>query len=334
MLKMKYLFENFALAKQALQNYRHDTERLDETLSWFRISANAVYPFFRDGALCFLRLAPAEEKNFQDIQGEIEFIHYLRSCGYPAMEPIPGEDGAYCNVLDTRWGKYYASAFRRVPGKPLEDVKMDGAVLREYGAALGTLHNLSQQFVPAVIKQSYSDALAWLQAAFDKEVVPEFMRRELEAVSGQLNALPRTAENFGLVHYDFEPDNVFWDAANQRCSVIDFDDGMYHWYALDVEQVFDSLGEFFQADALKQAKEQFLEGYRAHRAFTEEMEQTLPLMRRFINLYSYARLLHCLSESVEEKPKWMEQLEKRLRGKLNSIESTVASGRAEEGGVV
>ena len=119
MLKLKYMFENFELAKQTLQNYEYDTDRLDEALSWFRISANAVYPFFCGGELCFLRLAPAEEKNFHDIQGEIEFIRYLRSCGYPAMEPIPARDGTYCFSMDTPWGRYYACAFRRVQGNQL-----------------------------------------------------------------------------------------------------------------------------------------------------------------------------------------------------------------------
>ena len=152
MLKLKYMFENFELAKQTLQNYEYDTDRLDEALSWFRISANAVYPFFCSGELCFLRLAPAEEKNFHDIQGEIEFIQHLCACGYPAMEPIPAKNGTYCLSLDTPWGRYYACAFRRVSGKPLENTEMDDAVLYEYGAALGRLHSLSQSFTPSVRK--------------------------------------------------------------------------------------------------------------------------------------------------------------------------------------
>ena len=321
MLKLKYMFENFELAKYVLQNYEHDTDRLDEALSWFRISANAVYPFFCSGELCFLRLAPAEEKNFHDIQGEIEFIRYLRACGYPAMEPIPAKNGTYCLSLDTPWGRYYACAFRRVSGKALENVEMDDAVLYEYGTALGWLHCLSQSFTPSIRKCAYADVLEVMQDEFSAEDVPESVRQELDTVSGLLNALPRTRENYGLVHYDFEPDNIYWDAKTHQCSVIDFDDGMYHWFALDVEQVFDCLTEFFEGNELQKAKEQFLKGYRTHHVFTEEMEASMPLMRRFIDLYSYARLRHCLSEPVSAKPEWMMHLEKRLRSKMRYLES-------------
>ena len=200
---------------------------------------------------------------------------------------------------------------------------MDDAVLYEYGAALGRLHSLSQSFTPSVRKSSYADVLEVMHDEFAAGDVPESVRQELTAVSNLLNSLPRTEDNFGLVHYDFEPDNVFWDAQNQQCSVIDFDDGMYHWFALDVEQVFDCLTEFFEGDALQKAKEQFLKGYRTQHAFTEEMEMSMPLMRRFINLYSYARLRHCLSEPVSEKPEWMMRLETRLRSKLHYLESTM-----------
>lgn len=62
MLKLKYLFENYNLAKEALKNWEHDTDTLDEMLSQFRISSNAIYPFCQGGKVCFLRLAPTEEK--------------------------------------------------------------------------------------------------------------------------------------------------------------------------------------------------------------------------------------------------------------------------------
>ena len=60
MLKLKYLFENYDLAKEALKNWEHDADTLDYMLSKFRISSNAIYPFYKNGEVCFLRLAPVE----------------------------------------------------------------------------------------------------------------------------------------------------------------------------------------------------------------------------------------------------------------------------------
>ena len=64
MLKLKYLFENYKLARKCIELYDYDKESADEILSYFRISSNAIYPF-RSGInadkICFLRLSPAEE---------------------------------------------------------------------------------------------------------------------------------------------------------------------------------------------------------------------------------------------------------------------------------
>lgn len=44
-----------------------------------------------------------------------------------------------------------------------------------------------------------------------------------------------------MIHYDFEFDNVFYDDESTTCNIIDFDDAMYHWYAMDIELTLDSL---------------------------------------------------------------------------------------------
>lgn len=71
MLKLEYLFENYELAREALALWEHDEENLEEMLGYFRISSNAVYPFTREGRVCFLRLAPVGEKAETGCQGRV-----------------------------------------------------------------------------------------------------------------------------------------------------------------------------------------------------------------------------------------------------------------------
>lgn len=309
MLKLKYLEENFDLARHALAIWRHDEDTLVERMKWFRISSNAVYPFDRDGRLCFLRMAPAEEKESLELLGEIDFLEYLNRCGYPAMRPIPAENGERLLLLDTPWGVWYASVFEGVPGCPLEDLPMTAQLAEAYGGALGRLHELSMRYHSPVKRRSEREVLSWTRQTLGRYAAPAQLLERADEVAQQLAALPRMRTQYGLIHYDFEPDNVFWDG--ERFSVIDFEDGMLHFYAADVAQALDELPEAYH--------KAFLQGYRAVCPDVYTAVGDLQLMRHFRDLYSCARLLHCLSEKPVPEPNWMPQLTSRLEQRLHEL---------------
>lgn len=310
MLPLHYLFENYDLARLALQRWPHDEASLEDTLQYFRISSNAVYPYLCHGKLCFLRLSPAAEKRESDLRGEIAQILYLRAQGYPAMQPLPAHNGELLLKLDTPWGEWYASCFGGVPGKPMEDTEHTPEVLHAYGAALGKLHALSRG--KDFGKQTYLDVLERMRTLLDEHNAPQSALGELQAVEEALARLPKTDDTFGPVHYDFEPDNVFYEEETGICHAIDFEDGMMHFYALDVEQALAELPEEEHAD--------FLEGYRTQFPYTDKTDALRPLMRRFCDLYAYARLVHALAEIPAEQPEWMRGLILRLGERLAEIE--------------
>lgn len=312
MLKLKYLFENYDLAKEALENWEHDNDTLDKMLSQFRISSNAIYPFCQNGEVCFLRLSPFDEKLDKNVFGEMEFINYLLERGYPALKPVSTRTGDKCLRLDTRWGQFYATAFSRVDGIPIEETEMSNEIMFAYGKALGKLHTLSSEFHPRTKKWTHSEVLDWIASVLSEYNAPDYVVSELITIKSELDELPVNHNNYGLVHYDFEPDNVFYDKEKKTCSVIDFDDGMYHWFVLDIEQVFDSLGNELSGESLQSARSEFIRGYQEEHLYTQEMEQSRPLMRRFIHLYGYAQLIRCVTEKFADEPEWLIELRKKL----------------------
>ena len=62
----------------------------------------------------------------------------------------------------------------------------------------------------------------------------------------ELESLPLSSSDYGVIHYDFEPDNVFYDEKDGTFSVIDFDDAICCWYALDVVRALDALDEVIE----------------------------------------------------------------------------------------
>lgn len=320
MLKLRYLFEDFELAKRALENWAHDTASLDGLLRQFRISSNAIYPFACGGNTCFLRLSPAGEKLRDNLAGELEYIMYLQAHGYAALCPVPAQNGKYLTTVSKDSTEYYACAFRKVPGIPIEDTDYSEEIMLAYGNALAQLHNLSSAFSPKTKKWAHDEVFVWIKQTLTEYHAPESALRELETLMHEFSALPMRQDNYGLVHYDFEPDNVFYDPGSKKCSVIDFDDSMYHWYALDLEQVFDCLKQELGADALPSAKDSFLRGYTKLRPYTQEMEDSLVLMRRFIDLYGYARLIRCVSEHFRTEPEWLIKLRLKLNRTIEQRE--------------
>lgn len=259
MLKLKYLYENYDLAKSALENWEYDTDTLNDCLQHFRISSNAVYLFRWRGNKRFLRLSPVSEKIENNLKGELDFLCYLQKKNYSAVVPVASKSGDLVITLDSNWGKYYASVFKGVDGIPIEDTDCTDRILFAYGKALGQFHVLSREYSPETRKWTYQDVLSWVVNIPEKYHAPGKMLTELEEVRQALNVLPQAGDSFGLVHYDFEPDNVFWDEDKQCCIAIDFEDSMYHFFLVDLEQALDALLENIPTDRQICAKK-FLAG--------------------------------------------------------------------------
>ena len=99
---------------------------------------------------------------------------------------------------------------------------------------------------------------------------------------------------------------------------------MYHFFLVDVEQALDALLENIPADRQATAKNTFLRGYQSAKTLEPDYAEKLKLMRRFCNLYSYARLIRCVAEEYSDEPDWMVSLRKKLHWKIELLESGIA----------
>lgn len=322
MLKLKYLFNNKDLAHMVLSNWENDNVDSD-LLNYYRISSNAVYWCKNEGETFFLRFAPAEEKNKEKILAELEFLSYLRGNGYPAVDTILSKAGNELEVVDTPWGTFYAVAFKKVLGKQIAEMPLTKDIIFGLGKALGKLHKLSSEFSPVNNKRNdWKEIADWMEDVLSTFPDETAAKSELAILRSYLSKLPTTKENFGLIHYDFEPDNVFYNEITKSYNPIDFDDAMYHWYALDIEQSLDSLKEDILKEQVEPSVKEFIKGYRSEYAISNEMLKLLPIFRRYANLYGYVRILHSVEEKWNNEPDWMINLRIKLENLLNKGKDT------------
>ncbi len=307
MMKLKHLIENEALAQLLIESWE---VAKGEAPKFFRSSANAVYILTVNNAVYFLRITPLEENAPCNIAAELDYLDYLRKQGYPAVHSVPAKNGAPFITADTPFGTYSMVVFEKAAGKPMEQIPYEASVYNGYGQALGHLHRLSQRYEPQdPIRPNWQARLDFCGDVANRCGGDTLMLQEIQLLQDAFSTLPKTKENYGLVHYDFELDNVFYDEVTQVFMPIDFDDSMYHWYGLDVVQVIDCLrAELPQAER-EAAVKSFLEGYETQMPFDSD---NLALFRRFVGLYGYARCLHAIFDTVPNEPKWMPGLRAHL----------------------
>ena len=120
--------------------------------------------------------------------------------------------------------------------------------------------------------------------------------RELEAVERALTDLP-AGESFGMIHYDFELDNICWDGLTP--AILDFDDCGPHWFAADIafalRDLFEDRGS--RVNLEDERFQAFLRSYRAQRSIDQDALRLIPLFLRWHNLVGFARIAYSIFDT-------------------------------------
>ena len=308
MMQLKHLGHDPDLAAAILSQWDYDRDQAG-LLERFRISANAVYPFEQDGVRHFLRFAPAEEKSAPQIAAELDYLGYLRERGFAANQAVPSRAGRELEVVDTPAGPYCAVVFAGVGGRQLNPPTMREDCFAGWGWLLGKLHSLSAEYEPGGDRRiDWRDQLAWAEDQL-RSREDDAARAEAATLRERLSDLPADGDNFGLIHYDFEPDSVFWDPEARRHSVIDFDDSIYHWYALDINNALNSVDGVTPAQ-----REAFIRGYRSAKSLDGGALAAMPLLDRYAKLVRFARIKRSLRGApAGPEPAWLPERRDRLQ---------------------
>jgi len=327
MLKLKYLFDNRDLVLMLLENWEYDENAL-EMLDYYRISASAIYPYKNNGETFFLRFAPYDEKLESEIYEEIKFIQFLHKKGLDVLEPILSKSGKYLLNKSTPWGNYLVCAFKRVAGDRLDGFGSDGIeysdeLITGYGKALGKLHKYSSQY-EKVTKKTCFEMFNKMEYYINNKInsKKEILSKEIVEIKDYFKIIPQNSSNFGLIHGDFELDNVFITKETKKYSVIDFGSSMYHWYAMDIEITLNSLKEEIPQNDFEKMKALFINGYKEEYPLNENELTLFPIFRRFENMRKYIGLNETLEEKWDNEPLWMIELRDHLNKHIEKLENS------------
>ncbi|WP_046226130.1 phosphotransferase enzyme family protein [Paenibacillus dauci] len=297
-----------AIAQELIQHWEHD----ESSLLFWRASSNFVYAFEHKQTRYFLRFSSDQEHSIRQITAELEYMEYLLSHNYPCVAPVRSVHGRYVETLAHNGGTYFAVVFQAAAGAALDE-DITEMQCEDWGRSLATLHQLAMSYQPdQVTRWSWQDILQNIDTVLQAHPDEKEAVEELRILTAQLHSLPISSNNFGLIHYDFQLDNLFYQEERRLFTVIDFDDAFYSWYVQDLVTALDDfLDDDMNLDH-SQVKS-FLQEYRLVRPLSDEDMRALPYLQRFMKLYQFSKLLWSLEGSdIVDAPEWLEDLKIKL----------------------
>ncbi|MDE3228931.1 MAG: phosphotransferase [Chloroflexota bacterium] len=294
------------IAERVLERWEHDPG----AARFYRSSANFVYTFLKDDERHFLRFGEQDERSEAAISAEVALLRWLDSQGVDVAAPVASRQGRWVETVATNLGIFHAVVFPQLRGIEMEIENLSAGQFEEWGTSLGWLHTTIRQWHDPQMsaRPLWSDYLALARGvgAHDARVQAEY-----EYLARWLAALPQTEETYGLIHGDFELDNLFW--RDDSIVMLDFDDCMRCWYVADIAF---ALRDLFAAgvDLGDPSLRAFLHGYARHAALDEERVAQLPTWLRVVNLIMDAKLTRAMDLTPNpDQPEWMNALLVKLR---------------------
>lgn len=301
---------NSTLIESILNRWGYDRE----TVSFIRASNNFVFKFSQAGKSSILRLTYVEQTTRNKIEAELDFLKYLYNNNVYANVSLKSLAGQEVEVCHTPVGSFYAVVFNYFEGRSYDIDELEERQFELWGEALGSLHQLSAR-CSGIQRASCFDRLAKSKNLLrEQEYVAH---KELLTLTRWLETLQKTAKNYGLIHFDFELDNLIWDG--NRIQVVDFDSSIFSWYVADVAFALRDLFEG-HCDLTNKYFVSFIEGYRRKMDVSQQDLNEIPMFLRLHNLETFIRLQEVMDlekNTLHENPQWIIDLTNKLERKVN-----------------
>jgi amicoumacin kinase len=195
-----------------------------------------------DGDTMILRISHSTRRTVDYTLGEVELVRYLAAAGLPVAPPILSESGQFVERIDDRDPSHYfvVTAFERADGivfddaPPLKERYWKPPLFRDLGRLFARLHNRAQTYKLSSPRFKRQEWYEYDVVDLDRFAPPEerLVRERTARIIERLKELPRTPEDYGLIHADLHPHNFCF--ADGKITAFDFDNCEYAWFVKDI----------------------------------------------------------------------------------------------------
>lgn len=239
-----------------------------------------------------LRVSYQNDRGEEEYLSELEFVRYLRDNGASVADVVSSKSGKLVETIDCDGQRLYIAVFEKAPGMQLAENGYryrEGVPLSEYfyncGKTLGKIHQLSKIYEPSHHRYHFEDKF---NMEYINTLIPDSLsdvKRKIAEVLNDLSKLEKSADVYGMVHFDYSDGNYHINFTNGQITVYDFDNCCNAWYIYDLAELW-THGEgwiMFEDDPEKRMRfmedymAEILRGYRTETEIADEVLRMLPL---------------------------------------------------------
>lgn len=270
-----------------------------------------------------MKITHSTIKDEKQILSEIDFVNYLHKNGVPVSQAVPSAFDRYLEKIETENGCFYARSYQKAEGTRPSEMQWNTVLFRHYGETLGQIHKFSKTYKPQYEQffrpqWNENDRLKPKRNLLDMDMAVLEKAREIVSY---LSLLPKTTDNYGIIHNDFHSSNFF--LKDGKITLFDFDDMEYSWFASDIAIVLyyalywkprgiespDYPQKFFDA---------FMEGYSLQNRVDDSIMKHIPYFAKFRHVLMYL----ALSEAFD-----LNNLQKREQELLNKLQREIEENK-------
>jgi len=281
------------------------------TLDLIKYRENAVFRIEHAGSRMALRLHRYGYHSDAELHSELQWIRALEDAGIAVPTVVPAESGDLFVKQGSPDlpGEVQVDLFRWIDGKQLGSVEAGisdparvATIYETLGELAARVHNQAAQWQPppGFRRRAWdAEGLAGEQPVWGRfwEVAAaspserDLMNRIRDRIHRDLRALDTTPASYSMIHADFAPENLLVEG--DRVRLIDFDDAGPGWHLFEIATSL----YFIQSEPyFDEARDALINGYRRHRALSDEQLEQLPL-HLVARGFTYVGWVHTRSET-------------------------------------
>jgi Ser/Thr protein kinase RdoA (MazF antagonist) len=249
--------------------------------------------------------------------GMLEWARFLHDHGAPVTAPLPSTNHHLLEHLEFEGAHYIITAFQNSEGTLAENIppsEWTDHLFCSIGRAAGKFHRISLGYTPSsptLTRPMWFDSYEIVEASTLLASSRDPAREKLAALVESLKLLPADPSDFGLIHDDLHFAN-FLIQADGMISIIDFDDCVYSWFAMDVAMalfdilvLYDPASEVDKQAFARRFLSNYLVGYRAEKEMSQSWLEQIPRFLKLKELCIYATLIG--HAEIAQPGSWVER---------------------------